>query len=128
MWHFPVAIPSSLGVWAVFMSVLITQLGLIFGFPMLGMVGPWGLVGTFVAFRALFDAFYVWLQWFVQQRDLPPGFARFMARRAKQTPESLEEEFDDMKARGLEVEALLELPIDEARNPRSGRGQPRQAA
>jgi membrane protein DedA with SNARE-associated domain/rhodanese-related sulfurtransferase len=27
VWHFPVAIPSSLGVWAVFISVLVTQLG-----------------------------------------------------------------------------------------------------
>lgn len=106
----------SRNVGAVSLRVLVTQLGLIFGLPVAGMTGsPWGLVGTFVALRAVGDAGIVWLQGFVKQRDLPPRMARFLARTSKQSPESLEAEFDALKAHGNEVEALLELPIDEAR-------------
>jgi hypothetical protein len=98
------------------LRVLVTQLGLIFGVPVAGITGsPWGFVGTLVALRALSDASIVWLERLVKQRDLPPGLARFLARRSKQSPESLEAEFDALKTRGAEVEALLELPIGEAR-------------
>lgn len=46
MWHFPVAIPPSLGVWAVFMSVLITQLGVpIPAAPMLILGGTMAAMG-----------------------------------------------------------------------------------
>ncbi|MGF6770420.1 membrane protein DedA with SNARE-associated domain/rhodanese-related sulfurtransferase [Paraburkholderia sp. GAS199] len=46
MWHFPVAIPPSLGVWAVFMSVLITQLGMpIPAAPMLILGGTMAAMG-----------------------------------------------------------------------------------
>lgn len=46
MWHFPVAIPASLGVWAVFMSVLITQLGLpVPAAPMLILGGTMAAMG-----------------------------------------------------------------------------------
>ncbi|HEX3635638.1 MAG TPA: VTT domain-containing protein [Paraburkholderia sp.] len=46
MWHFPVAIPPSLGVWAVFMSVLITQLGMpIPAAPMLILGGTMAATG-----------------------------------------------------------------------------------
>ena len=46
MWHFPVAIPPSLGVWAVFMSVLVTQLGMpIPAAPMLVLAGTMAAVG-----------------------------------------------------------------------------------
>lgn len=106
----------SRNVGAVSLRVLVTQLGLIFGLPVAGMTGsPWGLVGTFVALRAVGDAGIVWLQGFVKQRDLPPGLARVLARTSKQSPESLEAEFDALKANGAEVEALLELPIGQAR-------------
>lgn len=104
---------------SVSLRVLVTQLALIFGLPAIGVAGPWGLVGTFVAFRTLGDASLAWMQGFVKRRDLPPGFARFLSRRSKQSVESLEAEFDAMKAHGVEVEALLELPIDEARSPRA---------
>lgn len=106
----------SRSVGAVTLRVLVTQLGLIFGLPVTGMTGsPWGLVGTFVALRALGDACIVWLQGLVKQRDLPPGMARLLARTSKQSPEALEAEFDALKANGAEVEALLELPIGQAR-------------
>ncbi|MCC6196037.1 MAG: hypothetical protein IT518_16385 [Burkholderiales bacterium] len=97
--------------------VLVTQLGLIFGFLVAGFAGPWGLVGTFVVLRALADAAISWVQGLLKQRDLPPGVARFLARKGKQTAEEIEAEFDDLKAKGAEVEQLLELPIDEARTP-----------
>ena len=101
---------------SVSLRVLVTQLGLIFGMPVAGMTGsPWGFVGTFVALRALGDACLVWLQRLVRLRDLPPGLARVLARRSRQSPASLEAEFDALKSRGKEVEALLELPIGEAR-------------
>nr|WKF61757.1 Inner membrane protein YohD [Paraburkholderia busanensis] len=46
MWHFPVAIPASLGVWAVFTSVLVTQLGLpIPAAPMLILGGTMAAMG-----------------------------------------------------------------------------------
>ncbi|MGF6900263.1 VTT domain-containing protein [Paraburkholderia sp. GAS348] len=46
MWHFPVAIPPSLGVWAVFMSVLVTQLGLpVPAAPMLILGGTMAAMG-----------------------------------------------------------------------------------
>jgi hypothetical protein len=108
------------------LRVLITQLGLIFGLPVMGMTGsPWGLVGTFVGLRACADASLACLQAFTRRRDLPPGLARVLSRTSKQSPASLEEEFDAMKARGAEVDALLELPIGEARG--SG-AQPRPNA
>ena len=46
MWHFPVAIPSSLGPWAVFASVLITQLGMpVPAVPMLILGGTMAAMG-----------------------------------------------------------------------------------
>ena len=94
--------------------VLVTQLGLIFGMMAAGMTGsPWGLVGTFVGMRALCDACIAGLQGFVKRRDLPPVLARFLARKSKQSVESLEAEFDALKRDGAEVEALLERPIGE---------------
>lgn len=106
----------SRNVGTVSLRVLVTQLGLIFGFVAMGITdSPWGLVGTFVVMRALADASLAWLTGFVKQRDLPPGLKRVLARTAKQSPESLEAEFDALKVRGSEVEALLELPIEEAR-------------
>jgi membrane protein DedA with SNARE-associated domain/rhodanese-related sulfurtransferase len=46
VWHFPIAIPPSLGVWAVFMSVLITQLGMpIPAAPMLILGGTMAAMG-----------------------------------------------------------------------------------
>lgn len=96
--------------------VLVTQLGLVFGIMGAGITGSaWGLVGTFVVMRALCDAGIAWLQGFVKQRDLPPGVARFLARRSKQSVETLEAEFDALKRDGAEVEALLERPIGEVR-------------
>lgn len=101
---------------SVSLRVLVTQLGLIFGLPVMGMTGsPWGLVGTFVALRACSDAGLIWLQGFTKRRDLPPGLARVLSRTSKQSTESLEAEFDVLKERGSEVERLLELRIDEAR-------------
>lgn len=102
---------------SVSLRVLVTQLGLIFGLPVMGLTGsPWGLVGTFVALRAFSDAGIVWLQGFTKRRDLPPGLARVLSRTSKQSTESLEAEFDALKERDTEVDALLELPIDEARH------------
>ena len=96
--------------------VLVTQLGLIFGLMAAGMTGSaWGLVGTFVAMRALCDAMIMGLQGFLKRRDLPPGLARFLAKRSKQSVESLEVEFDALKRDGAEVEALLERPIGDVR-------------
>ena len=81
------------------LRVLVTQLGLIFGLVGAGLTGsPWGLVGTFVALRALGDAGIVWLQGLIKQRDLPPGLARVLSRTSKQSTESLEAEFDALKA------------------------------
>lgn len=98
------------------LRVLVTQLGLIFGFVVAGVTGsPWGLVATFVVLRALADSAIEWLYGLTKQRDLPPGLARVLSRTSKQSPESLEAEFDALKARGAEVEALLERPIDEVR-------------
>jgi hypothetical protein len=94
--------------------VLVTQLGLIFGLLAAGATGSaWGLAGTFVAMRALCDACIAGLQGFMKRRDLPPGLARVLARRSKQSVESLEAEFDAVKRDGAEVEALLERPIGE---------------
>lgn len=46
MWHFPIAIPSSLGPWAVFLSVLITQLGMpVPAVPMLILGGTMAAMG-----------------------------------------------------------------------------------
>jgi hypothetical protein len=59
-------------------------------------------VGTFVAFRTLGDACLAWMQGFVKRRDLPPGFARFLSRRSKQSVESLEAEFDAKIASDLD--------------------------
>ena len=96
--------------------VLVTQLGLILGIPVSGMShSPWGIVGTFVALRAIADASLAWLQGFVKRRDLPPGLARFLSKRSKQSVESLEAEFDALKATGKAVEALLERPFSEVR-------------
>ena len=96
--------------------VLVTQLGLIFGIFVAGTTGSaWGLVGTFVAMRALCDAGIAGLQGFVKRRDLPPGLARFLAKRSKQSIETLEAEFDALKRDGAEVQALLERPIGDVR-------------
>lgn len=106
----------SRNVGTVSLRVLVTQLGIIFGFLAMGITGsPWGLVGTFVVLRAVADATLVWLTGFVKQRDLPPGLKRVLVRTAKQSGESLEAEFDALKVRGKEVEEFLELPIEEAR-------------
>lgn len=92
--------------------VLVTQLGLILGIPMIGITGsPWGMIGTFMGLRAVADASLVWLQGLMKRRDLPPGLARFLARRSKQSVDTLEAEFDALKDRGRDVEALLERPI-----------------
>ncbi|HVJ75198.1 MAG TPA: DUF6498-containing protein [Casimicrobiaceae bacterium] len=99
--------------------VLVTQLGLIFGIPAIGVTGSaWGMIGTFMGLRALADASIAWLRGFVRRRDLPPPLARFLARRGKQTVAELEAEFDAMKERGRDVEVLLERPIDEVRELR----------
>ena len=96
--------------------VLVTQLGLIFGLVGAGITGsPWGLVGTFVVMRALCDALMAGLQGFMKRRDLPPGLARVLARKSKQSVESLEAEFDAMKRDSAQVEALLERPVAELR-------------
>jgi len=109
--------------------VLVTQLGLIFGIPMVGITGSaWGMIGTFVGLRALADACIGGLQGLVKRRDLPPGLARFLAARSKQTVDALEAEFDAMKARGREVEALLEQPIDAVRTPAAARAADPAAA
>ena len=106
----------SRNVGTVSLRVLVTQLGLIFGFVAMGIFdSPWGLVGTFIVMRALADASLAWLVGLMKQRDLPPGLARVLTRTAKQSAVSLEAEFDAVKARGSEVEAFLELPIEEAR-------------
>lgn len=98
------------------LRVLVTQLGLIFGLPVMSMTGsPWGLVGTFVGVRALADAAIAGLQGFMRRRDLPPGLARMLSRSSKQSVESLEAEFDKLKQDGAAVEALLERPIGELR-------------
>lgn len=98
------------------LRVLVTQLGLIFGFVVMGVTqSAWGLVCTFVALRSLCDAAIAWLQGFMKRRDLPPGLARVLSRTSKQSVETLEAEFDALKRHGAEVEALLELPIEEAR-------------
>lgn len=102
--------------------VLITQLGIILGFLVMGITGSaWGLIGTFVALRSVSDAGIVWLEGLMKRRDLPPGVARVLSRMSKQSVESLEEEFDAMKRDGAEVEAVLESPIDEARRGGSTR-------
>lgn len=95
--------------------VLLTQLGLIFGLPMIGLAGPWGLVGTLAALRALTDTGLSMLQALVKRRDLPPWLARFLARASKTSVETLEADFDRMKHDARAVEALLERPIGEAR-------------
>jgi hypothetical protein len=68
--------------------------------------------------RAVADASIAWLQGLMKRRDLPPGLARFLARRGKQSVETLEAEFDALKERGRDVEALLERPIGEVMNER----------
>lgn len=56
MWHFPIAIPSSLGPWAVFVSVLITQLGVpVPAVPMLILAGTMAAMGQ-ASYPALFAA------------------------------------------------------------------------
>lgn len=56
MWHFPVAIPSSLGPWAVFISVLVTQLGLpIPAAPMLILGGTMAAMGQ-ASYPGMFGA------------------------------------------------------------------------
>ncbi len=96
------------------MRVLVTQIGLIFGIPAIGLTGsPWGMVGVFVGMRALADTVVVWLQGMMKRQDLPPGLVRVLSRRSKQAPEALEAEFDAMKESSREIEALLELRRDE---------------
>ncbi len=98
------------------LRVLVTQLGLIFGFLVMAVTNSaWGLVGTFVALRALCDASMAGLVAFTKQRDLSPGLARFLSRTSKRSVESLEAEFDALKRDSAEVEAILERPIDELR-------------
>ncbi len=98
------------------LRVLVTQLGLIFGLPVMGMTGsPWGLVGTFVALRALTDTAMSGLQGLMKRRDMSPGLARVLSRTSGQSAESLEAEFDALKRDGAAVEALLERPIGELR-------------
>ncbi|HVF65776.1 MAG TPA: DUF6498-containing protein [Casimicrobiaceae bacterium] len=110
----------SANVGTVSIRVLVTQLGLIFGFPVTGMTGsPWGLVGTFIGLRAFADAGIAWLQALMKRKDLPPGLARVFSRTSKQSVEALEAEFDALKESAKGVEALLEAPIAEARR-RSG--------
>lgn len=107
--------------------VLVTQLGLIFGLPMAGAFGAWGLAGTLIGLRAIADAGIQWMTGLMKQRDLPAGFKRFLAKRSKQSEESLEAEFDALKEKGLAVEALLERPIGEVRGRRAAgdaRGRP----
>jgi len=65
--------------------------------------------------RALCDALMAGLQGFMKRRDLPPGLARVLARKSKQSVESLEAEFDAMKRDSAQVEALLERPVAELR-------------
>ena len=56
MWHFPTAIPPSLGPWAVFLSVLITQLGVpVPAAPMLMLAGTMAAMGQ-VSYAAVFCA------------------------------------------------------------------------
>lgn len=106
------------------LRVIVTQLGLIFGFPVMGIAGtPWGLVGTFVAFRSLSDASMAWLGGFTKRRDLPPGLARVLSRTSKQSVDTLEAEFDAMKRDGEEIAALLEQPIGEVRSDLRPEGQ-----
>ncbi|MDE1180570.1 VTT domain-containing protein [Paraburkholderia sp.] len=46
MWHFPTAVPASLGAWAVFFSVLVTQLGVpVPAAPMLMLAGTMAAMG-----------------------------------------------------------------------------------
>lgn len=113
--HWPfMQLSQSVGVAS--LRVLVTQLGLILGLPVAGMTGsPWGLVGTFVALRALADASMAWLQGLLRRRDLPPGLASALAKRSNQSVASLEAEFDALKDDGKDVEALLERPIAEVR-------------
>lgn len=98
--------------------VVVTQVGLILGLPAAGLFGPWGLAGMLIGLRALADAVLGWLEGLMKQRDLPPGFRAFLARRAKQSEASIEEEFDALKDKGRAVEALLERPIAEVRAAR----------
>jgi len=51
----------------------------------------------------------------MKRRDLPPGLARVLARKSKQSVGSLEAEFDAMKRDSAQVEALLERPVAELR-------------
>lgn len=95
--------------------VLVTQLGLIFGLPMMGVFGPWGLVGTLAVLRSLTDAGLQALEGLIKRRDLPPGLARFLARTSKTSVDALEADFDRLKRDGKDVEALLERPIEEVR-------------
>lgn len=56
MWHFPTAIPPSMCAWAVFMSVLVTQLGLpVPAAPMLVLAGTMAAVGQ-VSYASVFVA------------------------------------------------------------------------
>lgn len=101
------------------LRVLITQLGLIFGFAVAGFVkSGWGLVGTLVVLRALCDVAITGVQGLVKRRDLPPLLARLLSRTSKQSVETLEADFDRMKRDGEEVAAMLERPIGTVRvNP-----------
>ena len=73
------------------------------------------VAGMLVALRALADAAIAYLTGLLKQRDLPPGLRAFLAKRGRQTEESIEAEFDALKEKGREVEALLERPIAEVR-------------
>lgn len=106
----------STNVGAASLRVLVTQLGLILGIPVAGMTdSPWGIVGTFIALRAVADASLAWLQGFVKRKDLPPGLARFLSKRSKRPVDALEAEFDALKDGAKAVDALLEQPFAKAR-------------
>lgn len=91
------------------LRVFVTQIGLILGIPAIGLTGSaWGMIGVFIGLRALVDSSVGWLSNLMKRPDLPPGLARFLSRRSKQSPESLEAEFDALKDNGHRTEALLE--------------------
>ncbi|MFM0739373.1 DedA family protein/thiosulfate sulfurtransferase GlpE [Paraburkholderia xenovorans] len=85
MWHFPVAIPPSLGVWAVFMSVLVTQLGvpipaapmLIFGGTMaaMGQASYAGVFGAAVSATLIADSL-----WFFTGRTYGRRLLNYLVR------------------------------------------------
>nr|WP_144141471.1 VTT domain-containing protein [Paraburkholderia sp. BCC1884] len=85
MWHFPVAIPPSLGVWAVFMSVLVTQLGVpIPAAPMLILGGTMAAMGqtsyTNVVFAAVVATLIADSLWFFTGRAYGRRLLNYLVR------------------------------------------------